>query len=317
MHRYLTVVCALSVLILGILTFAFGTHAKRTSYTMQSSSPINVALATNGAVASASSVHFSGNYPVEAVNNGDRKAMNWGSGGGWNDNTHGEYSSDLVQINFPGAFNFVSQINVFTLRTNYQDNQTPPTLTETFNACDNSGFGITEFEVQYWTGSMWVTVPGGLVRDNVKVWRQFNFPEVWTSAVRVQVHGAVQLSPFTYSRIVEIEAYGRTAGFNLAAAANGAVAVASSQFNANFPVSAVNDGDRTGFNWGRGGFGSGWADATENQYSTDWVRIDFAGGQARRINEIDVYTLETDSAISRTIRQSSKPSRRLTTVARE
>ena len=110
MHRYLTVVCALSVLILGILTLAFGTHAKRTSYTMQSSSPINVALATNGAVASASSVHFSESFPVAAVNNGDRKAMNWGSGGGWNDNTRGDYSSDIVQINFP-AFNFVSQIS--------------------------------------------------------------------------------------------------------------------------------------------------------------------------------------------------------------
>jgi hypothetical protein len=259
---------------------------------MQSSSPINVALATNGAVASASSV-YNGNFPVAAVNNGDRKAMSWGSGGGWNDNTQGDYSSDIVQIHFP-AFNFVSQINVLTLRDNYQGNQTPPTLTETFSTCENSGYGITEFEVQFWNGSMWVTVPDGLVRDNNKVWRQFTFPEVWTSAVRVQVHGAVRFTPsiaINYSRIVEIEAYGRTAGFNLAGAANGAIAVASSQLNTNYPVSAVNDGDRTGFNWGNGGFGSGWNDATESEYSIDWVRIDFAGGQTRRINEIDVYTL--------------------------
>jgi hypothetical protein len=27
--------------------------------------------------------------------------MNRGSGGGWNDNTRDEYSSDVVQINFP------------------------------------------------------------------------------------------------------------------------------------------------------------------------------------------------------------------------
>ncbi|HEU5130751.1 MAG TPA: Calx-beta domain-containing protein, partial [Pyrinomonadaceae bacterium] len=89
----------------------------------------------------------------------------------------------------------------------------------------------------------------------------------------------------------EIEAFGRTAGVNLAASANGGVAFASSQFNANYPVSAVNDGDRTGFNWGRGGFGSGWNDGTQNEYSIDWVRVDFPGGQQRRISEIDVYTL--------------------------
>ena len=29
----------------------------------------------------------------------------------------------------------------------------------------------------------------------------------------------------------------------------------------------------------------------ENEYSVDWVRIDFPGGMPRRINEIDVYTL--------------------------
>ena len=215
--------------------------------------------------------------------------MNWGSGGGWNDNTQGDTSSDIVQINFP-AFNFLSEIDVFTLRDNFQDNQTPPTLSETLNTCENSGNGITHFEVQYWTGSMWVTIPGGVVRENNKVWRQFVFPEVWASAVRVQVHGAVRFtSGLNYSRIVEIEAYGRTAGFNLARASNGAVAFASSQFNANYPVSATNDGDRTGFNWGRGGFGSGWNDATQNEYSIDWVRVDFAG--ARRISEIDIYTL--------------------------
>ena len=178
MHRHLPLVCALSILILGIVTLTFSTHANRAFQPMQSPSPVNVALAANGAVASASSSYFNGNFPVAAVNNGDRKGMNWGSGGGWNDNTQGDYSSDIVQINFP-AFNFVSQINVFTLRDNFQGNQTPPAITETFSTCENSGYGITDFEVQYWSGSMWVTVPGGLVRDNNKVWRQLTFPEVW------------------------------------------------------------------------------------------------------------------------------------------
>jgi hypothetical protein len=326
MQRYPKATCLLVVMTLGVLTLVFSKNgrpsipliASRTEEkpttekvqapehkknntklvpvrsvqpAMQLPASANAALASNGAVASASSSHISGSYPVAAVNNGDRRAMNWGAGGGWNDNTHGDYSSDIVQVNFT-SFNFVSQINVFTLRTNYQDNLTAPTLTETFNSCENSGFGITEFEVQYWNGSMWVTIPGGLVRENNKVWRQFTFPEVWSSSIRVQVHGAVPFTGATnYSRIVEIEAFGRTAGFNLAAAANGGAAIATSQLNANFPVGAVVDGDRTGFNWGRGGFGSGWNDGTQNEYSIDWVRIDFKDGVARRINEIDVYTL--------------------------
>ena len=295
MHRYITVTSALVLVILVLLTLTFSTTAtSNLSFAFvpfQLPSSANVALASNGAVATASSVHPTGNYPVAAVNNGDRRAQNWGAGGGWNDATHGDYSSDIVQINFSN-FTFVNQVNVFTLRNNFQDNMTAPTLTETFPTCENGGWGITEFEVQVWNGTMWVTIPGGLVRDNNRLWRQFTFPEVWASAVRIQVHGAVRWSsPVNYSRIVEVEAYGRTAGVNLAAAANGGAAFATSQLNAQHPVSAVIDGDRTGFNWGRGGFGSGWHDATENEFSIDWVRIDFANGVARRINEIDVYTL--------------------------
>lgn len=323
MHRYLIATCALLLLIVGMLTLAFSSRVSgrfkklentitspvaataikvdkqannsalplRSLFPMQAPSSTNVALQSQGGSASASSQHISGNFPVAAVNNGDRKAQNWGSGGGWNDNTQGDYSSDILTVNFPN-FTFVNQINVFTLRDNYQDNLAQPTLTETFNTCENSGNGITEFEVQYWNNTMWVTVPGGLVRDNNKVWRQFSFPEVWASAIRVQVHGAARYTTaLNFSRIVEVEAFGRTAGFNIAASANGSTASATSTFSPNYLPSAVIDGDRTGFNWSRGGFGSGWNDATENTYSIDWVRIDFISGLARRINEIDVYTL--------------------------
>src|SRR5439155_22371122 len=41
---------------------------------------VNVALAANGGVATASSIYNS-NYPVAAVNNGDRKGLIWGAGG--------------------------------------------------------------------------------------------------------------------------------------------------------------------------------------------------------------------------------------------
>jgi hypothetical protein len=295
MRRHLTATSVLLIGILVLLTLTFSTSATSTPpirfVPLQLGPNANVALASNKAIATASSVHATGNYPVAAVNNGDRRAQNWGAGGGWNDNTHGDFSSDLLQVNFPN-FTFINQINVFTLRNNFQDNLTPPTLTETFNTCENGGFGLTEFEVQYWSGLMWVTVPGGIVRENDKVWRQFNFPEVWANAIRIQVHGAVRwTTPMNFSRVVEIEAFGRAAGVNLASATNGGFASANTQLSANFPASAVIDGDRTGFNWGRGGFGSGWNDGTENEYASDWVRIDFKEGQPRRINEIDVYTL--------------------------
>ncbi len=69
MHRHLTTVCALSILILCTLTLTFSTQAKRTFYTTQSPSSISVALSSSGAVASAFSVHSSRNYPVAVLQN--------------------------------------------------------------------------------------------------------------------------------------------------------------------------------------------------------------------------------------------------------
>src|SRR5262249_44174568 len=47
---------------------------------------VNVAAAVNGAVAFASSTPDTG-YGASGVINGDRKGLNWGNGGGWNDGT--------------------------------------------------------------------------------------------------------------------------------------------------------------------------------------------------------------------------------------
>ena len=64
-------------------------------------------------------------------------------------------------------------------------------------------YGITDFDVQTWNGSEWVTVPGGSVNGNRKVWKKFTFPPVTTPAIRVFVRKALGY----YSRITEIEAY--------------------------------------------------------------------------------------------------------------
>lgn len=49
-------------------------------------SGVNAALAANGGVASASTT-LNASYPVISINNGDRKGLSWGAGGGWADGT--------------------------------------------------------------------------------------------------------------------------------------------------------------------------------------------------------------------------------------
>jgi hypothetical protein len=49
-----------------------------------------------------------------------------------------------------------------------------------------------------------VTVQGGAVANNNKVWTKLTFPAVQTTRVRVLVNGAMA----SYSRVVEVEAHG-------------------------------------------------------------------------------------------------------------
>ena len=155
---------------------------------------VNVALQANGGVATASST-YSSNYPAEAVNNGDRKGLNWGSGGAWADATPSSYP-DWVQITFNGQ-KTISEIDVFTIQDDIS-NVIEPTATQTF-----SDAGITAFDVQYWNSASWVTVPGGSITGNNLVWRKITFPAVTTDRIRVLVNA----SSVDHSIIMEIEAY--------------------------------------------------------------------------------------------------------------
>lgn len=155
----------------------------------------NFAAASLGATATASSTYSAG-YPTSAVNNGDRKGWFWSVDGGWNDATANSYP-DWVQVNFNGT-KTIDEIDVFTLQDNY-GNPADPTETMTFTT-----YGITAFDVQYFDGSNWVTVPGGSTAGNNKVWRKFSFAPVTTSRIRVMVNNALA----SYSRITEVEAWG-------------------------------------------------------------------------------------------------------------
>src|SRR6185295_7610420 len=73
---------------------------------------------------------------------------------------------------------------------------------------------------------------------------------------------------------------------NVALAANGGTAVASSTYSGAFPAAAVINGDRRGLSWGNGG---GWNDGTFNSYP-DTLEVDFNATSI--INEIDVLSLQ-------------------------
>jgi len=95
--------------------------------------------------------------------------------------------------------------------------------------------------------------------------------------------GEVYVASIRDGRIYRIET--AIAGENVAAAAAGAVAWASSEYGANFAASAAIDGERAGRGWGAG---SGWNDATTTW--PDWLQVQFAG--LRTIDRVVLYSLQ-------------------------
>jgi hypothetical protein len=159
---------------------------------------MNQALAANGGVALASTI-FNANYPAAAAINGDRKGLNWGAGGGWCDNTQSVWP-DWLEVDFNGL-KTIDEINVFSMQDSF-NSPLEPTKTMTF-----ASFGLRTFQVQYWDGSTWVTVPGGAITNNNLVWRQLLFAPITTSKIRV----LVTFSLGNYSRVMELEAWGVSA----------------------------------------------------------------------------------------------------------
>jgi hypothetical protein len=66
--------------------------------------------------------------------------------------------------------------------------------------------GVTDFQVEYWTGAQWTLVPGGSVMGNNQVWRQLLFAPVTTTAIRVTVTGALG----AWTQLTEVEAWANT-----------------------------------------------------------------------------------------------------------
>jgi hypothetical protein len=156
---------------------------------------INLAAAANGVTATASS--FQDAFPVEAVIDGDRKGIDLGKGnGGWRDDTQADFP-DTITVEFGGAA-VIDEVNVITQQDTWWNPSEPTEAQVFFNN------GITSFEVQFWNGTNFVTIPGLTVTNNNKVWRRFTFPGVTTDKIRFVSHAA----RLPWSTVIELEALG-------------------------------------------------------------------------------------------------------------
>ena len=189
----------------------------------------NVALASNGATATASSTHPDAAFSVLKAINGSRTA----DGGYWNDGTPDAFP-DSLEIAFNGS-KTIDEIDVFSLQDNLGSGQ--PDLALTFTQ-----FGLVDFQLDYLdiATSQWIRVPQGSVLNNNRVWRQFIFAPVTTTRIKLTVQRALA----TWSRVVEIEAYQAT---NVAL---GKSVAQSSTFSGSIAERAV-DGNTNG-DWNAG-----------------------------------------------------------------
>ncbi len=152
----------------------------------------NVALASNGGIASGSSF-YAGFEPSGAINN-ERTGYSWGAGAGWNDSTPYVFP-DWLQVNFTGL-KTINRVVVYTLQDTF-NNPVEPTDTMTFSL-----YGVVDFTVQGWDGSNWVTL-GSVVGNNL-VKRTVDLGAFTTNQIRINVTNALG----GFSRIVEVEAWG-------------------------------------------------------------------------------------------------------------
>ncbi|HEX8919947.1 MAG TPA: LamG-like jellyroll fold domain-containing protein [Pyrinomonadaceae bacterium] len=251
----------------------------------------NVALASNGATATASSLYNSG-FPASSVINGDRKGAVWGSGGGWNDATPNSWP-DWVEVDLPTTKS-INEIDVFTIQDNYT-NPVEPTETQTFTV-----YGNTSFRVQFWNGTTWVTVPGGAVTGNNNVWRRFAFAPVTTSKIRVMIDDAAD---HAYGRVTELEAYESIANQLPVAQPSGPYAASAGATIGFYGGNSSDpDGNIASYSWnfGDGTFGSGpnptHAYAAAGTYTVTLTVVDSAGDTASAQTTANITAPATNGA---------------------
>ncbi len=158
----------------------------------QSNTATNVALASTGAYAFASSEYGAG-FPASAAIDGDRAGHNWGQGSGWNDGTPDAWP-DWLEVVFNGM-KTIDHVVVYTL----QDNPTNPM--EPTDGMQFSLYGIQDFSLEAWNGTNWVSL--GSVTGNNLVKRTVAFPPVTVDRVFLYVTRSLG----GYSHVTELEAW--------------------------------------------------------------------------------------------------------------
>ena len=173
-----------------------GNLASTSSYTQVVNSLVNgtnVALAANGAVATASTTNAPGFLPSTLIDN-KRSGAGWGAGGGWNDATAGTFP-DWIEIDFSGA-KTIDRAVVYSVQDNYL-NPAEPTDSMTFTLR-----GIRDFAVQGFDGTNWITL--ATVTGNNLVKRSVSFAPFATDRIRIYITNALG----SWTRITEVEAWG-------------------------------------------------------------------------------------------------------------
>jgi len=258
------------------------------------SNRLNVALTQNGGTASASSQQSLPGITIDNV-------RSWAVTGAWKDATPDVFP-DWLQVDFSGP-KTIDEISVYSVRDDYQ------TIADPTASTTSSIYTNVNFDVQYWNGATWAMVPGGSITGNNLVIRKLTFSAVTTTKIRVLVHSALQ----SYSRIVEVEAWGVDAGSsptpsptpvapsptptptvgptpsptpavrtNHAQSVNGGTAIGSTELS---PASAAIDGSRV---WASGG---AWKDATPGSFP-DVLQVNF--NNVKTIDEISIFAVMDD-----------------------
>ena len=151
-----------------------------------------MALAVNGAVATASSTNGPGFMPSTVIDN-KRTGAGWGAGGGWNDATAGTSLPDWIQINFAGV-QAIDHVVVYSVQDNYLN----PDRADGFDEVPASR--NYQFPAQGFDGANWVTL--ATVNGNDLVKRTVSFAPHRTDRIRINILGALS----TWSRVTEVEA---------------------------------------------------------------------------------------------------------------
>jgi hypothetical protein len=146
---------------------------------------------------SASSFHGAG-YEATMAINGSR--VSDGASHGWWNSLNNQPMPQTLAVDFQ-ALRTITQINVFQLRTAY-NNTAPPTLGETTPNI------IQTWKVQSWDGANWIDVPGAAATNTNQVWSQFNLATPITTQKMQILVTAISGPGQIAAQIVEFECWG-------------------------------------------------------------------------------------------------------------